>query len=42
MLNGDYIQYAWPKTFDSPFIQSEFKSGRIQIAYGGESLELKF
>ena len=42
MLNGEYITYAWPKTFDSPFLHSEFGSGIIEITYGGESLNLDF
>ncbi|MEX0332421.1 MAG: hypothetical protein AB3N64_13450 [Puniceicoccaceae bacterium] len=42
MLNGEYIEYAWPKTFDSPFIQSMYKSTHIRIVYGGEVLELDF
>lgn len=42
MLNGEYIEYALPMTFDSPYLQSEYKSGLIQVEFGGESLELDF
>lgn len=42
MLDSNYIKYAHPMTFDSPYIQSKYKSGKIQIEYGGETLDLDF
>jgi hypothetical protein len=42
MLNNDYINYEHPMTFDSPYLKSEYKSGKIQIKYGGETLDLDF
>ena len=42
MLDGEYISYELPKTFDSPYIQSEFRSGKIDIEYDGEKLNLDF
>lgn len=41
-INGEYINYEHPKTFDSPYIQSEYGSGKIRIAYDGEILDLDF
>jgi len=38
----EYISYELPMTFDSPYINSEFKSGKIDIKYDGEKLELDF
>ena len=40
MLDNDYIIYEHPMTFDSPYLKSEYKSGKIQIQYGGETLDL--
>ena len=42
MLNGEHINYELPMTFNSPFIKSEFKSGKIEIQYDGEKLNLDF
>ena len=42
MLNNDYINYEHPMTFDSPYLKSEYESGKIQIQYGGETLDLDF
>ena len=42
MVDNEYINYEHPQTFDSPYIQSEYKSGKIQIEYGGETLDLDF
>ena len=42
MVDGKYISYEHPKTFDSPFMTSQFKSGKIKLAYDGEELDLDF
>lgn len=42
ILDGEYISYEHPMTFDSPYLKSEFRSGRIRIEYKGESLDLDF
>jgi len=42
MLDNDYINYEHPMTFDSPYIESEYRSGKIHIEYGGEVLKLDF
>ncbi len=36
------VNYNYPMTFDSPYLQSEYKSGKIQIQYGDEKLKLDF
>ena len=41
-VGGEYVNYAFPKTFDSPHIQSEYKSGRVNIQFGGDVLNLDF
>jgi len=42
MLDGKYINYELPMTYDSPFIRSKYKSGKIEIKYGEEKLNLDF
>ena len=42
MLDNEYINYAHPLTFDSPYIHSEYRSGKIRIEYDGETLDLDF
>jgi len=42
MLNDQYISYEHPLTFDSPYLKSEYKNGKIQIEFAGELLELNF
>ena len=42
MLDNDYINYEHPMTFDSPYLKSEYESGKIQVQYGGETLDLDF
>lgn len=41
-VGGKYIDYSYPMTFDSPYLKSPYKSGKIQIQYGGEELNLDF
>jgi len=41
-IGGKYIEYLYPKTFESPYMKSEYKSGKIDITYDGEELELDF
>jgi hypothetical protein len=36
------VNYSYPMTFDSPYLKSEYKSGKIHIEYGGETLNLDF
>jgi hypothetical protein len=42
MIDGEYISYELPMTFDSPYMHSEFKSGKIDIEYAGKKLQLDF
>lgn len=41
-VGGEPIDYSHPFTFDSPTMQSVYKSGVIRIQYDGESLTLDF
>ncbi len=41
-VGGEYIDYSYPMTFDSPTMQSVYKSGKIKIKYGTEELDLDF
>lgn len=42
MVGGESIDYSYPMTFDSPYLKSEYKSGKIRVEYDGESLDLDF
>jgi hypothetical protein len=42
MLDGKYINYELPMTFDSPYLKSKYNSGKIHIQYNGEKLDLNF
>jgi hypothetical protein len=41
-VGGEYIDYSYPKVFDSPYLKSEYKSGKIKLQYGEEKLNLDF
>jgi len=41
-VGGEYLDYEYPKTFDSPFLQSDYKSGKVRISYGDDKLDLDF
>jgi hypothetical protein len=41
-IGGEYINYEYPMTFDSPYIKSNYGSGVISVNYGGESMNLNF
>ncbi len=41
-VGGEPIDYSHPMTFDSPYLKSEYKSGKIRIEYDGELLDLDF
>ena len=41
-VGGEYIDYSYPMTFDSPYLKSEYKSGLIKIQNGAEELDLDF
>jgi hypothetical protein len=41
-VSGERVNYSHPKTFDSPYLQSPYKSGKTAITFGGERLELDF
>jgi hypothetical protein len=41
-IGGEHIHYEYPMTFDSPYIQSEYGTGKIHIKYGDETLDLDF
>jgi hypothetical protein len=41
-IGGEYIDYSYPMAFDSPYMKSEYKSGKIEIRCGEEILNLDF
>ena len=41
-IDGKNLDYEYPMTFDSPYLKSEYKSGKVKIQYGGEELNLDF
>lgn len=41
-IAGEPVNYAYPMTFDSPYLKSSYKSGKIQMAFAGTALELDF
>jgi hypothetical protein len=41
-IGGEYIDYSYPKVFDSPFIKSTYKSGIIKISKEDQELILDF
>lgn len=41
-LGNKPVDYSHPMTFDSPTLKSEYKSGKIRIEFGGETLDLDF
>lgn len=41
-INGERIDYAPPKAFDSPFVQGAFDSGVVTIHKGSRTLRLDF
>ena len=41
-IGGEPMNYSYPMTFDSPYLKSEYGSGKIHIEYGGEPLTLDF
>lgn len=41
-IGGEYIDYSYPLVFDSPYMKSEYKSGKIELQYGKERLNLDF
>ncbi|MDE0962039.1 MAG: hypothetical protein OSB73_02835, partial [Candidatus Latescibacteria bacterium] len=41
-IGGTPVNYRYPMTFDSPYLKSEYGSGKILIEYGGEQHSLDF
>jgi hypothetical protein len=41
-VGGEPVNYSHPMTFDSPYLKSEYGSGKIHVEYGGEPLILDF
>lgn len=41
-VGGKPIDYSHPMTFDSPYLRSKYRSGKVHIEYGGEVLNLNF
>jgi len=41
-IDDEPINYSYPMTFDSPYLKSEYRSGKIKIEYNGDSLDLDF
>lgn len=42
MVGGERLNYAPEMLFDSPYLKSEYKSGKIRIAHAGEVVDLEF
>ncbi len=42
MVGGRYIDYGYPKLFDSPYLQSYYKSGVIEASFAGEQAKFDF
>jgi len=42
MIDGKYIDYSYPMTFDSPYLKSAYKSGKVELQFGDEHLSLDF
>ncbi len=41
-VGGEYIDYSYPKLFDSPYLESEYESGIIKIRKDDQELVLDF
>jgi hypothetical protein len=41
-IGGESINYSYPMTFDSPYLKSKYKSGKVHIEYDGEELKFDF
>jgi hypothetical protein len=41
-IDGKNLDYEYPMTFDSPYLKSNYKSGKVKIQYGDEVLKLDF
>ncbi|QHI70623.1 hypothetical protein [Tichowtungia aerotolerans] len=41
-IGNEPVNYSYPMTFDSPTLKSKYKSGKIRIEFGGETLDLDF
>jgi hypothetical protein len=37
-----YVDYAYPMTFESPYMRSAYKSGKVELQFGGERLSQNF
>lgn len=42
IVGGEYVNYSTPWLFNSPYINSTYKSGKIEIRHGNEVLNLDF
>ncbi len=36
------MDYAYPMTFESPYMRSAYKSGKVELQFGGERLSQNF
>ena len=41
-VGGKYVDYAYPMTFESPYMKSVYKSGKVELQFAGERLNLDF
>ena len=41
-IGGIPIDYSYPMTFESPYLKSNYKSGKVQIQYDGATMDLDF
>ena len=42
MVNGEYVNYSYPKTFHSPYIESDYGNGAIKIKTSDGTKTLRF
>lgn len=42
MVGGERIDYSYPMTFDSPYLKSEYNSGKVHLKCENETLDLDF
>jgi hypothetical protein len=41
-VGGKYVNYSYPKTWDSPFMTSEYKSGVVTLRFGADEMVVDF
>ncbi len=41
-VGGEYVDYSYPKTWESPFISSDYKSGVVTLRFGEDEMVVDF